>query len=104
MAKKSLIAREDKRKKLVDKYSSLRTEIKVQLAKLASNDGFNEEVWGLQQQLQSLPVNSSYSRVQKRCRCCGRPRAVYKKFGLCRLCLRKAVMRGEVPGATKASW
>lgn len=104
MAKKSLIAREVKRKKLVNKYFSLRTEIKLQLSKQASDNGFNEGVWELQQRLQSLPVNSSYSRIQRRCRCCGRPRAVYKKFGLCRLCLRKAVMHGEVPGATKASW
>lgn len=104
MAKKSLIAREGKRKKLVVKYAKLRSEIKTQIAKSASNDGVNDEVWELQQRLQSLPVNSSYIRVQSRCRCCGRPRAVYKKFGLCRICLRKAVMRGDVPGATKASW
>jgi small subunit ribosomal protein S14 len=104
MAKKSLIAREVKRKKLVGKYSKLRNEIKTQIAKIASNDGVNEEVWGLQQRLQALPVNSASIRMQKRCRCCGRPRAVYKKFGLCRICLRKAVMRGDVPGATKASW
>lgn len=104
MAKKSLIAREVKREKLVTKYTSLRNEIKTKIAKLASNDGLSQQVWEMQQRLQTLPVNSSYTRVQKRCRCCGRPRAVYKKFGLCRICLRKAVMRGDVPGATKASW
>lgn len=104
MAKKSLLAREDKRKKLVDKYHSVRKQIKTEIAKLASNESLNEKVWDLQQRLQSLPVNSSASRVQSRCRCCGRPRAVYRKFGLCRICLRKAVMRGDVPGATKASW
>lgn len=43
-------------------------------------------------------------RAYSRCLCCGRPRAVYRKFKLCRLCLRKRALRGEIPGLTKASW
>ena len=43
-------------------------------------------------------------RAYTRCRVCGRPRSVYRKFGLCRVCLRKMVHAGEVPGVTKASW
>ena len=44
------------------------------------------------------------TRAYSRCNRCGRPRAVYKKFGLCRICLREMVHAGEVPGVTKASW
>lgn len=44
------------------------------------------------------------SRAYTRCSCCGRPRAVYRKFGLCRICFRKMALNGELPGVTKASW
>ena len=44
------------------------------------------------------------TRASTRCERCGRPRAVYRKFGLCRICLRELVHAGEVPGVTKASW
>lgn len=54
--------------------------------------------------LHKLPVNSSPSRLNRRCELCGRPKAVYRKFGLCRICLREAVMRGDVPGCVKSSW
>ncbi|MCK4944267.1 MAG: type Z 30S ribosomal protein S14 [Candidatus Aminicenantes bacterium] len=43
-------------------------------------------------------------RHKTRCRICGRPRAVYKKFELCRLCFRELSLKGEIPGVTKASW
>jgi small subunit ribosomal protein S14 len=48
--------------------------------------------------------DESPSRGQRRCKQCGRPRAVYRKFRLCRICLREAAMRGDVPGLVKASW
>ena len=44
------------------------------------------------------------SRAYRRCNFCGRPRAVYRKFGLCRICLREAAHKGEIPGMRKASW
>ena len=44
------------------------------------------------------------TRAYSRCNRCGRPRAVYRKFGLCRICLRELTHAGEVPGVTKASW
>ena len=44
------------------------------------------------------------TRAYTRCRKCGRPRAVYRKFGLCRVCLRELAHAGELPGVTKASW
>jgi small subunit ribosomal protein S14 len=43
-------------------------------------------------------------RQYSRCRRCGRPRAVYRKFGLCRICLRELAHNGEIPGMTKSSW
>ena len=43
-------------------------------------------------------------RVRNRCEVCGRPRGFYRKFQLCRLCLRKFALRGDVPGVTKSSW
>ena len=44
------------------------------------------------------------SRAYNRCKRCGRPRAYYRKFGLCRICLRQLAHAGELPGITKASW
>jgi len=44
------------------------------------------------------------SRVVRRCNLCGRPRAIYRKFGICRICLRSKALRGEIPGMRKASW
>ena len=44
------------------------------------------------------------TRAYSRCERCGRPRSVYRKFGLCRICLRVMVHAGEIPGVTKASW
>ena len=44
------------------------------------------------------------TRAYTRCHCCGRPRAVYRKFGLCRICFRELALKGEIPGVTKASW
>ena len=43
-------------------------------------------------------------RQYSRCRRCGRPRAVYRKFGLCRICLRELAHNGQIPGMTKSSW
>ena len=54
--------------------------------------------------LQKCSRDESSSRVQRRCQVCGRPHAVYRKFGLCRLCLRQAAMNGHVPGLVKSSW
>jgi len=55
-------------------------------------------------QLQQLPRNASPTRVRNRCKLTGRPRGVYRKFGLGRNKLREIAMRGEIPGMTKASW
>lgn len=101
MAKKSMIAREEKRANLVKKYAAKRLELKAIVNNPESSD---EEVWDAQQKLQKLPRDASPVRIQRRCRVTGRPHAVYRKFGLCRNKLREAAMRGDVPGLVKASW
>ena len=100
MAKKSMIARRNKRVKLVTKYEAKRKSLKDAIAKATSFD----EVMDSVNKLQKLPVNSSKSRVVRRCEQCGRPKAVYRKFALCRICLRNHLMLGNIPGGKKASW
>jgi small subunit ribosomal protein S14 len=101
MAKKSMIAREKKRARMVAKYAARRSALK---AVLADQNASDEEKWEAQVALQKLPRNASPVRQQRRCQVTGRPHAVYRKFGLCRNKLREAAMRGDVPGLVKASW
>ena len=101
MAKKSMIARENKRARLVAKYAGKRTALKAILSDVNASD---DEKWEAQIALQKLPRDASPVRQQRRCQITGRPHAVYRKFGLCRNKLREAAMRGDVPGLVKASW
>lgn len=101
MAKVSMINRELKREKLVNKYAAKRAELKAIIANPSSSE---DEVWEAQIALQKLPRDASPVRRQRRCQITGRPHAVYRKFGLCRNQLREAAMRGDVPGLKKASW
>lgn len=101
MAKKSMINREAKRIKTVNKFAAKRAELK----KIILSPHFtDEEKAEAQAKLQKLPRNASPVRVQRRCRVTGRPHAVYRKFGLCRNKLREQAMEGNVPGLRKASW
>ena len=101
MAKKSMIAREDKRTRLVAKYAQKRITLKAILNDVDASD---EEKWDAQIALQKLPRDASPVRQRRRCQITGRPHGVYRKFGLCRNKLREAAMRGDVPGLVKASW
>lgn len=101
MAKTSMIARENKREKLVAKFAAKRAALKAVLKDVNASD---DEKWDAQVKLQKLPRDASPSRQQRRCQITGRPHGVYRKFGLCRNKLREAAMRGDVPGLTKASW
>jgi small subunit ribosomal protein S14 len=101
MAKKSMIARERKRQELVVKYQKKRNQLKQMIA---SNSASDEEKREAEIRLQKLPRDSSASRVRNRCNITGRPHGFYRKFGLGRNKLRESVMRGDVPGVTKASW
>ena len=101
MAKLALINREAKRAKTVAKYAAKRAELIAIIddAKLSEDDRMAARL-----KLQQLPRNASPSRQRNRCALTGRPRGVFRKFGLCRNKLREVAMRGEVPGMTKASW
>ena len=101
MAKKSMIAREDKRARTVAKYSAKRAELKAILKDPNASD---DDKWDAQIKLQKLPRDASPVRQQRRCQLTGRPHAVYRKFGLSRNKLREAAMRGDVPGLVKSSW
>ena len=101
MAKKSMIAREVKREKLVARYATKRAELKKIIRNLNTSD---EERAAAVARLNSLPRDSSPSRQRKRCAITGRPHGVYRKFGLGRNKLREAAMNGEIPGLTKSSW
>jgi len=101
MAKKSMIAREEKRARTVAKYAQKRANLK---AILRDENASDDEKWDAQIALQKLPRDASPVRRQRRCQITGRPHAVYRKFGLCRNKLREAAMRGDVPGLVKSSW
>ena len=101
MAKLALINRNEKRRKMVEKYAIKRAELEAVFNDLNRSE---EERFEARLKFQALPRNSSPVRLRNRCKLTGRPRGVYRKFGLGRSKLRDFVMRGEVPGMTKASW
>ena len=96
-----MINRNEKRRKTVAKYAVKRAEL---LAIISDTSRSDEERLEAREKFHQLPRNASPSRVRNRCKLTGRPRGVYSKFGLGRSKLRDLVMRGEVPGMTKASW
>lgn len=89
MAKKSMIARDLKRQKLIQKYAAKRAELK----EMGDLEG-----------LQKLPKNSSPTRWKNRDALDGRPRGFMRKFGLSRISFREKAVKGEIPGVTKSSW
>ena len=101
MAKKSMIARENKRLKMVEKFSKKRFELKSIINDVSKSE---EEKDIAMRKLQKLPRDASPVRLQRRCQITGRPHAVYRKFGLSRNKLREPAMKGDVPGLVKASW
>lgn len=101
MAKISMIARNNKRIKIIEKYADRRAKLKLIISNINISQ---DEKWEAQKLLQKLPRNSSPIRRQRRCEITGRPHAVYRKFGLCRNQVRKSAMQGDIPGLIKASW
>jgi len=89
MAKKSIIAREAKRRRMVAKYADLRKKLK------------EEGNW---EELDKLPKNSSAVRLHNRCMLTGRPKGYMRRFGINRVTFRKMALEGKIPGLTKASW
>lgn len=105
MAKKSLIARELKKIKVASRLGKKKEAIKNELkSEFAKENPDYVRIDELNLKMNKMPRNSSVTRVQRRCNCCGRPRAVIRRFGLCRICLRQRLMNGEVSGGTKSSW
>ena len=101
MARKSVVNRQLKRESLVLKYNEKRKSLRLIIQ---SGSSSIEEKIAAQESLQKLPRDSSPVRLRNRCGLTGRPRGVYKKFGLSRGKLREFAMNGEIPGVTKASW
>jgi len=101
MAKTSMIEREKRREAIAKRYAAKRTQLKETIRNPKSTDEEREEAL---RKLQALPRDASPSRQRNRCAITGRPRGVYRKFGLGRTKLREATMRGDVPGLRKASW
>lgn len=101
MAKLALINRDQKRRKIVAKFAAKRTAL---LAIIHDAKRSDEERADARAKLQSFPRDASPVRLRNRCRLTGRPRGVFRKFGLGRNKLREIAMRGEIPGVIKASW
>ena len=101
MAKVSMIARENKRIKMVQKFAKKRDELKKVISDMNTSD---EERYEARLKLQKLPRDASPVRLQRRCQITGRPHAVYRRFGLSRNKLRELAMNGDVPGLVKSSW
>jgi small subunit ribosomal protein S14 len=101
MAKVALTNRNEKRRKTVKKFAAKRAELMAIIGnqKLSPEDRYEARL-----RLQKLPRDASPVRVRNRCALTGRPRGVYRKFGLGRGKLRDIAMRGEIPGVIKASW
>jgi small subunit ribosomal protein S14 len=100
MAKKSMVARDIKRRRLAELHDKQRIQLKQQTIDVNSS---YDERWQAMIDLQKLPRDSSKSRQRNRCALTGRPRGYFRRFGLARSALREVVMRGEAPGVTKAS-
>lgn len=101
MAKKSVIARQNKRQKMVNKYAAKRADLDAIIEDPKTSE---EEKWLARIKIQLLPRDSSRVRLQARCQITGSARAVYRRVGLRRNKFREFAMNGEIPGLTKASW
>ncbi|NQY98136.1 MAG: 30S ribosomal protein S14 [Henriciella sp.] len=101
MAKKSAVERNDKRKRMVEKYAAKREELKA----IALNEDLPlEERFKARLKLAELPRNSAPNRVRNRCEVTGRPRGYYRKLKMSRIALRELGSLGKIPGLVKSSW
>lgn len=101
MAKKSAVAKNERRKELVEKYAAKRAKLKA----IANDESLPmEERFKARLKLAELPRNSAPNRVRNRCGVTGRPRAYYRKFNMSRISLRDLASDGQIPGVVKSSW
>jgi len=101
MAKLAVKLREKKRRQTVAKFKARRQAL---LDVIRDPRAMDEDREAAREKLQKLPRDASPTRLRNRCAITGRPRGVYRKFGLGRNKLRELALRGEVPGVIKASW
>ena len=101
MPKTSAIQKNEKRKRLVEKYAKVRAELKAVLANPATTD---EQFFSAQTKLQKLPKNSAKIRIRNRCSMSGRPRGYKRKYGVSRIQFRELALAGKIPGVIKSSW
>ena len=101
MAKSCMVNREIKRMRMVNKFSSKRTELKAIVKNTSLSD---DERRDAREKLNKLPRDANPIRMRNRCAITGRAQGYYRKFGLSRNKLREAAMRGDIPGLVKASW
>ena len=101
MAKTSMVQREKRRERTVKKYATRRAELKELIRSPRTSEETRAEA---QAKLQKLPRDASPTRGRNRCALTGRPRGVYRKFGLARTKIREVANRGEIPGLVKSSW
>ncbi|GAA4215970.1 30S ribosomal protein S14 [Sagittula sp. NFXS13] len=101
MAKKSMIEREKKRQRLVEKYAAKRAELK----EIANDESKSmEDRFKARLKLAKLPRNSAPTRLHNRCQLTGRPHAYYRKLRISRIMLRELGSNGKLPGVVKSSW
>ena len=101
MATKASINKNNRRKQIAKKLGPIKAKLRRDAVNMSLSD---EDRLAAQLKLQKLPRDASPSRVVTRCYLTGRPRAVYRKFGLSRLAFRDLALDGKLPGVTKASW
>ena len=101
MAKTSKMEREERLRRTAAKYAKKMAELKAIVNDPEKSD---EEKWEARLAMQKIPRDANPIRVRNRCSLTGRPRAYYRKFGICRIAFRELSHRGEIPGVKKASW
>lgn len=101
MAKLSQVLRDQRRKKMIEKFAPKRAALRKRL-----NDPnvSIEEKLEIQQAFAKMPRNSCPTRLKRRCAVTGRPRGFYRKFGISRIALREMALKGQLPGVRKSSW
>lgn len=101
MARRAMVVKNERRRKMADKHLSLRKELRK---KVRDENLSDDERFEAQLKLQRMPRNSCENRVRNRCELTGRPRGYYRAFGLSRIQFRELALRGMIPGVTKSSW
>lgn len=101
MAKLALINRDEKRRATVAQYAKKRAALLAVINDASLSDA---ERYEARLKFQQLPRNASPSRLRNRCQLTGRPRGVFRKFGMCRNKIRELAFEGQIPGVVKASW